>query len=664
MLSQLKLTYCKLVLIGLFSFFYIGCETTPIRTSPTQGEPIAYSPKMRVGDNWVYEGWSRKNKRDTYRNRIVEVSEDGSFVIEIRGETSGRYKHRYYDNKFRWVKTIDKKTEKILKTKKCKYNKSWFPLFVGKKWVEECYLTSSVSGRKDDYKLTYIVQSYEKVKTKAGIFEAFKIKELNWVIGSTSQKKWRRIYWYSPQVKRTVKVESNYQYWSDLIKFSLAKLDATAPVISVTHPDLREGDPLVHTDKAIIKGQIEDSSSIKWLKVNDKTIPLNDQNTFAYSVVLSSGLNAFRIEAEDEYGNKAVRRVNIRYELPKYISSPKISTLDQKQILKLHSVQPARWAVVIGISQYQDDRIPKLKYTARDAKEFYALLTDPQYGDFSKVQVKLLINEQATYNNIKSAIGTWLKRNAKKDDTVIIFFAGHGAPEEIKKYWITYNANIDDLYGTALSNDEITDMFDRIEARKTIAFLDSCYSAATINRTGKKRGIIVGDPFQEFKGKGKGRVVITSSDGKEQSLEIDEFRHGVFTYYLLKALKGEADKNNDGFIDLEEVWDYVKYRVTNTARQYGIAQTPIMDGKYSAGILLSKNPKRLKQLQIETERQKKRKELERKIAKLTELYSKGEITSGQFDKAIRLLKSGEKNKILNDFLSNNISLTTFKTVFK
>ena len=63
-------------------------------------------------------------------------------------------------------------------------------------------------------------------------------------------------------------------------------------------------------------------------------------------------------------------------------------------------------------------------------------------------------------------------------------------------------------------------------------------------------------------------------------------------------------------------------------------------------------------------REKKEKELDLKITKLTELYSKGEITSGQFDKAVRILESGEKNKLLDDFLSEKISLTTFRRVFK
>jgi uncharacterized caspase-like protein len=321
------------------------------------------------------------------------------------------------------------------------------------------------------------------------------------------------------------------------------------------------------------------------------------------------------------------------------------------------------YAVVIGIGTYRDERIPSLKYTRVDAEEIYRLLTDPAYGGFPTEHVRLLIDEEATDNHIKSAIGTWLRRNAREHDTVVIFFAGHGAPEDEHTYWVTYNANIDDLYGTALSNDEIAHMFDRIEANRMIAFLDSCYSAATVNRTDKTRGLlVVEDPFQKFRG--KGRVIITSSDGKEQSLELEQFGHGVFTYYLLEALKGKADEDRDGFIALDEVWDYVKYRVADTARSHGSTQTPIIDGSYSAGIVLSKNPERLRELARKAEREKRQRELESRIATITELYSKGEITDRQFDSAVRILKAGEKNRLLEGFLTGTISLATFKTVFK
>lgn len=434
-------------------------------------------------------------------------------------------------------------------------------------------------------------------------------------------------------------------------------------------PKIRISSPINNfktiNEKIFLTGDIIDNIKLKKVEIvlNNKISQHSFQEIrgkafiLTEEVKLNTGRNDIIVQATDLAGHTAqkslvVYRIEPVTERPakieKFVTLPKTDKY---------------YAVVIGIGKYQDDRIPKLKYATIDAEKIYNILTDPQHGNFPKTQIKLLIDEQATDNNIKSAIGTWLRRNTRKDDTVIIFFAGHGAPEDEKTYWVTFNANIDDLYGTALSNDEIADMLDRVEARKMIAFLDSCYSAATVHRTDKKRGVMITkDPFQKFKG--KGRVIITSSDGKEQSLEIQEFGHGIFTYYLLKALKGEADENNDGYVELDEVWDYVKYRVTDTARKHGSIQTPIIDGSYSAGIVISAHPERLRELELMAVREKKEKDLEIKIAKLTELYNKGELTDSQFDKAVRILESGEKNKLLEKFLSDKISLTTFRRVFK
>jgi len=454
------------------------------------------------------------------------------------------------------------------------------------------------------------------------------------------------------------------------------KQDEKAPEIVIVKPSLKQGISITSKEPSTaIYGTVTDESGIRKLTLNGEEVSLDGSGNFVFEVTLVPGENIFTVEAIDTYGNLEKRSFVVNRILQPHmvgeepirigakLIEPAVQKLPKKEKIVTLPKIGNYYAVIIGIGKYQDDKIPNLKYTTVDAQSIYNILTDPQYGNFPKDQVKLLIDEQATYYNIKSAIGTWLRRNTRKDDTVIIFFAGHGAPEDEKTYWVTYNANIDDLYGTTLSNDEIADMLDRVEAKKMIAFLDSCYSAATINRTDKKRSImIVKDPFQKFKG--KGRVIITSSDGKEQSVEIEKFGHGVFTYYLLKALKGEADENKDGFIELDEVWDYVKYRVTDTARRYGSTQTPVLDGSYSAGIVLSIHPERLKELYLKTEREKKEKELESKVAKLTELYSKGEITSKQFDKAVKMLESGERNKLLDDFLSDKISLTTFKRVFK
>ncbi|MDP6086817.1 MAG: caspase family protein [Nitrospinota bacterium] len=202
--------------------------------------------------------------------------------------------------------------------------------------------------------------------------------------------------------------------------------------------------------------------------------------------------------------------------------------------------QGRRFALLIGIDRYQDKRIPKLDYTAADAKAMYAVLTDPNHGRFPKERVKLLLDERATAKNIRRHF-TWLRRNARPEDMVIVFCSGHGAPEEGGTYWVPYDAEIDDLGATAVGNAYITRELGRIRAKRLITFLDSCYSAAIVAKEDKPKALFDQDFFKKFQG--TGRVTITASDGKELSLESKELRQGVFTHYLVQALKGKADTN-------------------------------------------------------------------------------------------------------------------------
>ena len=222
-----------------------------------------------------------------------------------------------------------------------------------------------------------------------------------------------------------------------------------------------------------------------------------------------------------------------------------------------------RYALLIGIGKYQDKRIPKLDYTAADAKAMYAVLTDPNHGRFPKKNVRLLLDERATAKNMRRHF-TWLRRNARPEDMVIVFYSGHGAPEEGGTYWVPYDADIDDLGATAVGNAYITRELGRIRAERLITFLDSCYSAAIVEKKDKPKALFDQDFFKKFQG--TGRVTITASDGKELSLESKELGQGVFTHYLVQALKGKADTNGDGAVELEEVWAHVRRRVTDEAQ--------------------------------------------------------------------------------------------------
>ena len=316
------------------------------------------------------------------------------------------------------------------------------------------------------------------------------------------------------------------------------------------------------------------------------------------------------------------------------------------------------YAVIIGISKFEDKRIPPLNFAGNDAREMYNLLTDLNYSGIPKENIKLLLDEEATRQNIKSAIGKWLRRQAREEDTVIIYYAGHGAPEEDGLYWVTYDADIEDLYSTALDNNNIADMLERVESKRLITFLDTCYSAATVNRKNRTRQVNVEIPWDRFLG--DGRVVMSASNGKELSLELTEYGHGVFTYYLLQGLRGKADgmagTERDGFVEVEELWNYVSTHVTEAAKKAGNSQTPVFQGVISAGVLLTYNKPFLEQ-------RKRLEALNYQQRKLQQLFEQGVIETAHFDCAFQMLKKGISDPYIDGLLNGKLSPSTFNQSF-
>jgi hypothetical protein len=253
-----------------------------------------------------------------------------------------------------------------------------------------------------------------------------------------------------------------------------------------------------------------------------------------------------------------------------------------------------RLAVIIGIGNYDAVGIPKLKFTTSDADAIYDVLTTR--AGFKKEHVLLLTDTSATrptLRAIKSALGTFLARNARPEDTVLIFFAGHGAPEidlrgqerdGLAKYLIPVDADPNDLYATALSMEEIHTIFSRIEAERIVVFLDACYSGAAGGRTfvsqrAGTRNLTVDELFLDRLTNSKGRAIITASRSTEVSIELAELGHGVFTYYLVEGLKGAADRDGDGIVTLQELYEYVGQNVSQKSRAAGGNQHPVMKGE-------------------------------------------------------------------------------------
>jgi uncharacterized protein YgiM (DUF1202 family)/Tol biopolymer transport system component len=250
------------------------------------------------------------------------------------------------------------------------------------------------------------------------------------------------------------------------------------------------------------------------------------------------------------------------------------------------------WAVVIGISQYKNIR--SLRYADKDALAFFDYLVN-SIG-IPKEQITLLTNGQATLVNLKRSLGTELKRKAGQKDTVIIFYAGHGAPETdatspdedgLEKYLVPYDGDPNDLYTTGLPMREVETIFQRLAADRVIFITDSCYSGATAGRTfaTAARRAVVSDAFLARLAKAKGRVVLTASKASEVSEEREALGHGVFTYYLLEGLRGKADLDADGVITVDEAYTYVSKKVPEVTGQN---QNPVKKGEIEGQLILGR----------------------------------------------------------------------------
>ncbi len=248
------------------------------------------------------------------------------------------------------------------------------------------------------------------------------------------------------------------------------------------------------------------------------------------------------------------------------------------------------WAVVIGISSYRS--VQPLRYADKDALAFHEYLAN--HIGVPKEQTTLLLNDQATLMNLKRTLGTDLKRKASEKDTVIVYYAGHGAPEAdasandddgLEKYIVPYDADPKDLYTTGLPMREIETIFQRLSPERIIFISDSCYSGATAGRTFATvaRRAVVSENFLARLSKGKGRIVLSASKASEVSEEREDLGHGVFTYYLLEGLRGKADADKDGIITVDEAYGYVSKKVPEVTGQN---QHPVKKGEVEGQLVL------------------------------------------------------------------------------
>lgn len=226
------------------------------------------------------------------------------------------------------------------------------------------------------------------------------------------------------------------------------------------------------------------------------------------------------------------------------------------------------FAVVIGVSDYTV--MPRLKYTDDDAYQIYAFLKSPEGGALPDDQIRILIDESATQATIEGTMREVFGK-ADENDVIMLYFSGHGLKGSFLP--IDYNGK-----EHKISHSTILSILEESPAKHKLCIADACHSGSiTAMRSKTAVDRTIKTFYDAFKITEGGTALFLSSKSDEISLESNGLRQGIFSHFLIRGMKGEADSNLDKIITVQELYRFVSDNVTDFT---GAFQSPLLKGDY------------------------------------------------------------------------------------
>ncbi|BAY81387.1 peptidase C14 caspase catalytic subunit p20 [Calothrix parasitica NIES-267] len=249
-----------------------------------------------------------------------------------------------------------------------------------------------------------------------------------------------------------------------------------------------------------------------------------------------------------------------------------IGSSDSSYTLK--SGEAKLWLLLVGVNDYQDSGLPSLRYPALDCQGLEESLVKATEG-FPNKEIVVhhdFASKTPELNNIRES----LKRivlQSQPNDSIMLYFSGHGMVDQKTQAAVLCfsDTNQNNLLNTGLPMQELVEILSKSPAKQQLLCLDTCHSGdmgflgsngisrdaetPAYNSTPQLMSVL-----RQKASQSKGFCALLSCDRGQKSWEFPELGHGVFTYYLMKGLSGEA-ADNTGFIDADGLYKYV-YRQT------------------------------------------------------------------------------------------------------
>ena len=330
-----------------------------------------------------------------------------------------------------------------------------------------------------------------------------------------------------------------------------------------------------------LSGRVISNASISEISINGRSleVPLSKNGSFRVIRRLPVGATTYRLNVVDEFGQRAEASVTAERTIVQYVDEA--VPLDPRKMNA--KVNPNAIALIVGVESYSS--LPPAQYADSDASHFYDYANQALGVPTNKI--KLLTNAKATRADLLMAMKSWMRAEIVFGGSdVYIFFAGHGLAnaDGSKTYLLPTDGRRELLDETSILSD---DLIASAKGAKTITlFLDTCYSGGT--RTNEAlladaRPIAI---VPDMKALPSNVTVLAAASGAQLSSTYEAAQQGLFSYWLMKGLEGDADTNKDKKITAGELHEYVARQVGPMAQRRNRQQDPQLMGD-STRVLVS-----------------------------------------------------------------------------
>lgn len=263
----------------------------------------------------------------------------------------------------------------------------------------------------------------------------------------------------------------------------------------------------------------------------------------------------------------------------------KVDDVDQIPMAAGGIQQPRTFLIAIGIGSYRDPHMPARKFAALDAEMVAGYLR--ALGGIPASNIRLLQDWNAQRSDIDETILEWLPAHATSESIAIVYFAGQALVANTGDVLLAPYEGSPSATAQLYPLKDLETALARVKAKHTLFVFDGRVSRLHGDPQGRNL-----PPRWESGGPATFRII--SGEGLSKGLEDDKHRHGLMTYYLLRALRGESDSNRDGSVTLAEAAAYVSQKVAWAAKsQFGADQRllispPLKQDEAISSLILSR----------------------------------------------------------------------------